>query len=140
MTQEQKNTITSMRGEGYGYAAIAQVLSISKNTVKTFCYRNGLTGRRQQNGVLVLPSTTHCKNCGNLISVKSSTKPRKFCSDKCCRAWFHSHRVPENTKGQHSYICENCGTVFIVYGNVKRKYCSHQCYISHRYGTGGDCL
>ena len=43
MTQEQKNTITSMRGEGYGYAAIASVLDISKNTVKTFCNKTQMS-------------------------------------------------------------------------------------------------
>jgi len=138
MTKEQKAQIIAMREEGYGYTAIAQVLSMPKNTIKTFCNRNGLSGQRQQNGVLVLPDTKLCKNCGSPMITKSRTKPRKFCSDKCCREWFHKNRTPESNKGQHLCVCENCGSSFVVYGSVERKYCSRKCYFSHRYSKGGD--
>ena len=138
MTQDQKTQIITMRGEGYGYAAIAQVLSIPKNTIKTFCNRNGLAGQKQEKHSLVLPNTNKCKNCGMPIVSKSSTKPRKFCSDKCCREWFHKNRIPKNDKGRKENICVQCNNLFITYGKVERKYCSHQCYIKHRYGKGGD--
>ena len=29
--------------------------------------------------------------------------------------------------------CENCGKPFSVYGNAKRKYCSHVCYVKGRF-------
>ena len=42
LTQEQKNTNIKMRSKGHSYAVIADTLDVSKNTVKTFCNRNGL--------------------------------------------------------------------------------------------------
>jgi endogenous inhibitor of DNA gyrase (YacG/DUF329 family) len=31
------------------------------------------------------------------------------------------------------YTCPQCGKVFTSYGNKKRKYCSHNCYIKSRF-------
>ena len=44
MTNEQKARITTLRHDGIGYATIAAMLGISKETVKSFCRRNALTG------------------------------------------------------------------------------------------------
>ena len=45
MTQAQKDQIRLLRLNGVSYDRIAKQLSISENTVKTHCRRNGLTGR-----------------------------------------------------------------------------------------------
>jgi len=44
MTVLQKEHITQMRTRGDSYSKIASALSISENTVKSFCRRNNLTG------------------------------------------------------------------------------------------------
>ena len=46
MTENQKQVITDLRGKGTGYAAIAKRLSLSVNTVKAYCRRNGLSGKQ----------------------------------------------------------------------------------------------
>lgn len=46
MTTEQKSKILSLRDSGHGYAAIAAKVGISKDTVKSFCRRNGAAGIR----------------------------------------------------------------------------------------------
>ncbi len=43
MTPEEKSQLFAMRKAGSSYTEIADALGISKNTVKTFCRRNGLT-------------------------------------------------------------------------------------------------
>ena len=34
-------------------------------------------------------------------------------------------------------ICPHCGKEFHIYGDRRRKYCSHECYIADRF-KGGD--
>lgn len=80
MTNEQKNQITDMRRNDDGYSRIAQTLSISENTVKSYCRRNGLSS-------VALNNTVGCKQCGKSITIKEKCKPRQFCSDRCRVAW-----------------------------------------------------
>ena len=37
-------------------------------------------------------------------------------------------------KAYTTFVCLACGKQVTVYGNDKRKYCSHDCYIEHRFG------
>ena len=48
MTVEEKNSIIRLRKAGQGYSTIAATLGLSKETVKSFCKRNDLGGRRAQ--------------------------------------------------------------------------------------------
>lgn len=40
-------------------------------------------------------------------------------------------------KAFYPLICAECGKEFLSYGNRKRKYCSHACYIKARFQKGG---
>ena len=51
MTPEEKSRLTTMRKAGSSYTEIADALGISKNTVKTFCRRNGLTPETESMGI-----------------------------------------------------------------------------------------
>jgi len=76
-----------------------------------------------------------CKQCGAEIIQIAKRKKRIFCSDGCRQKWWNTHmfmveRSPEVT---HHFICPTCKKAFTVYGNSKRKFCSHHCYIRSRY-------
>ena len=54
MTDREKQQIIRLRKEGFGYTAVANKVGISKDTVKSFCRRNGLAGEMaaaQEDGV-----------------------------------------------------------------------------------------
>ena len=57
MRTDQKNQINEMRKRGCTYANIAETLSVSENTIKTYCRRTRLT-EDSAKAVLV------CKQCG----------------------------------------------------------------------------
>lgn len=130
MTDLQKEQIKTLRLQGISYVKIGEMLGISDNTVRSFCRRNGL-GDAAKN-------TVACKHCGKLIKIIPKQKPRKFCSDACRTAWWNSHPDCVDRKAVYAYTCAHCGKPFTAYGNKERKYCSHNCYISDRFGEECD--
>lgn len=140
MTDAQKISIEEMRKNGLGYGRIAQTLGISLNTVKSFCRRNGINGNTSsETAVALTGETTYCENCGREIQQIAKRKKKRFCSDKCRNAWWNSHLDQVKRKAVYDFRCLHCGKEFHIYGDKRRKYCSHDCYIADRFkGGGGD--
>lgn len=143
MTDLEKQQIYDLRLKGVGYKAIAAVLGKSRDTVRAFCQRNGLDGdskvvalninEQMKNGLL-------CFCCGKPIKQKKKGRARKFCSDECRRKWWNQNpqaRKKRETATYH-FTCEQCGKEFSCYGNKKRKFCSHDCYIKSRFWSEED--
>jgi len=122
MTTAQKQAIQEMRHRQLGYAEIAKELGLSANTVKSYCFRNGL------NNEALASRSDICRNCGKLITEKSKTRPRKFCCIQCKRAWWNAHRYDRVSQNQTVYTCATCGKTFTDYSNAHRKFCSQTCY------------
>lgn len=131
MTDTQKKRIIELRQQGCGYSKIATMLSISKNTVKSYCQRNELRAASQNAAPL-------CKQCGAPITINKNSKPRIFCSDKCRTAWWKAHHHKAYPNCVYHLVCQNCGCDFESMGNNDQKYCSHDCYITARFGKGRD--
>lgn len=137
MTPDEKSRLTAMRIEGSSYAEIADALGISKNTVKTFCRRNGLTPEVEGMPVEITPAHTTdrlCPQCGKPVIQPEGRKQKKFCSDTCRNRWWNSHMDMVKRKAIYEYTCPTCGSAFTAYGNSHRKYCCHECYIADRFG------
>ena len=126
MTTDQKKIITEMRTRGCTYASIAETLSISESTIKTYCRRTRLTDNTEKTALV-------CKQCGKPIKVKNKHRARQFCSDQCRAAWWYANRGSK-PRTEYQLICSNCSRPFVSIGNKARKYCSHQCYIAARFG------
>lgn len=131
MDEKQKDLVSYMRREGAGYSKISDALGISINTIKSYCKRNNLGGRAEN---LAANIGVHCKNCGKLLEQPHGKKKRKFCCDKCRVEWWNTHPEFVVKKAIYHMKCLHCGTEFESYGNKTRKYCSHACYISARFG------
>ena len=128
MTNEQRLIIAALRADGMGYGAIAKQVGISANTVKSFCRRRTARSGKPEAG-------THlCLCCGEPVPQIAGRKEKKFCSDKCRNKWWNAHLQQVNRKAIRDAVCQHCGKNFSVYGSAARKYCSHECYIAHRFG------
>ena len=136
MTDSQKIQIAKMRTAGDGYGTSAQTLGIPLNTVKSFCRRNDIGGDIAP-AAKVTKEITHCENCGREIRHIAKKKKKRFCCDKCRNAWWNSHLGQVKRKTVYHYTCPQCGKEFHIYGDNRRKYCSHYCYIAARF-KGGD--
>ncbi len=127
MTEYQKEQIANMRVAGESYAAIAIALGLSRNTVKSYCQRNVAVEPIPHN------PDDKCDKCGNAIIQATGHRKRRFCSDACRMAWWNTHRNLIDGHTKAAYTCAACGKLFTDYPGQQRKYCSHACYIVHRY-------
>ena len=122
MTEQQAKQIREMREQGIGYRSIALTVGLSRDIVRNFCKSRGLSGygsaltKNIREQVMLGKA---CLYCGKEMKQPDTGRPKKFCSDKCRREWWKGH--PERIKE------------FLSYGNRKRKYCSHDCYIKARF-------
>lgn len=127
MTNKEKIKINQLRHQGYSYGKISVILSLSENTIKSYCRRNSLTTN-------MIAKTSYCKQCNNHIIIKENCKPRQFCSDKCRIAWWTTNNKGNRNRTTYQLICTACGKPFESDSNKTRKYCSHKCYIASRFG------
>ena len=135
MTEEQKSEIMLLRRQGIGYKRIAAFLKIPLGTVKSYCRRNF-----EENAIKAEASMRNafpdnksesfstCKHCGSTLQQTPGKRRREFCESACRAAYWRAH--PKELQFQR---CSGCGTLLPM-GSVSRKYCSHACYIQHRFG------
>lgn len=133
VTDMQKRKIKELRETGYSYASISKELSMSVNTVKSFCWRNKI----KMPPKIIEPETKSwrdtCANCGKPLSNGRTGRPKRFCSELCRRAWWKEHSKESKKTAYYTLVCKECGMPFESYGNKNRKFCCHVCYIKNRF-------
>ena len=132
MNSDQKEKIMRYRKQNLSYADIARKLNVSKETIKSFCRRNDITVLNTKSD----QNQEGCRECGKPIVQQEKMKKRIFCCKECREKWWTEHADKINRKAVYSFICVECGKPFTAYGNKNRKYCSHECYVNHRFGGG----
>lgn len=138
MTDGQRHQIIQLRKEGCGYTAIAKELDISRDTVRSFCRRNGLAGEMAAKTEKAdeHPQEGFCRECGKELNQTGGVKKKVFCCRKCREKWWHKHPEEIRQRAVYAFICAGCGKAFTAYGNSHRKYCSHECYVRSRFKGG----
>lgn len=143
MTADEKEKIKELRLNGKGYKSISGITGLSRDSVRSFCKRNGLEGDScvvALNHDEKINRNLLCICCQKPIKQKSQGRTRRFCSTECRRKWWNEHQEARSKKETaiYKYTCPYCGRQFSVYGNKKRKYCSHDCYIKDRFWRDED--
>lgn len=137
MTNKEKEMIRELRMKGLGYGAVAERTGLNLETVKSHCRRHGLGGNGETLAEIHDAGAEYisCKNCGTEIRQTPKRKRKLFCCDACRYHWWNEHMDLIDRKAYYEITCQHCGKVMTVYGDKRRKYCSHECYIAHRFGT-----
>ncbi len=138
MTDYERQQIYELRMKGLGYKAIGNILGLTRDSVRSFCQRNNLDGNGKVvslNIEVMKEEKLLCLHCGKLLKVKEKGRPRKYCSDECRRTWWKNNqdKKTKNDTAVYKYTCLHCEKEFSIYGNKKRKFCSHDCYIKYRF-------
>lgn len=137
MTNEEKKLIDGLRAEGLGYRKIAVRIGISENTVKSYLRKVEATETKDTAPAPTAGDAAEshiCLYCGKPVAQNPGRKQKKFCSDACRNQWWNNHQDLVRRNAVYHFICPACGKDFSAYGNAHRKYCSHACYIDHRFG------
>lgn len=126
MTPAQERLICEARRKGAGYKAIASATGLDRDAVRYYCKRHGLDGG------------SACPNCGRSLTQPQRGRRRRFCGEACRRAWWakHPEAIQHKETALYTQTCQCCGKQFTVYGNSRRRYCGHACYISDRFRKG----
>ena len=122
MKLEEKTKIIELKNEGYGYKKIAKELNLPISSIQYFLKNNPID----------LELVGACKCCGKTIQSIKGKKRKQFCSDRCRWDWWNDHIKEVNKKAYYTLTCKYCGKEFTAYGNQKRVYCCHECYIKDK--------
>jgi len=138
MTPAQKEEVYKLRLQGLGYKSIAKELHLSVDAVKGYCKRQHLNGPAevvQLNAKEIKANNGLCVRCNNPIRQKKAGRPKRFCSYACRYKWWNENPDKRNPSSDaiYHYTCQQCGKRFNAYGNKRRKYCCHDCYIKSRF-------
>lgn len=138
MDARKREQIIQLRTHGMGYKSIASKLGLSRDAVRYFCQKNNITGKpdiAKLNYETMQQNDEICCNCGGAMKQSERGRKKKFCSDKCRSDWWNKNYMLHNfgKDAVHKFCCKGCGKEFISYSNKNRKYCSHECYINHRF-------
>lgn len=126
-----RERVMELRRRGDSYGQIAASVGMSRNTVKSICRRAEI----KSDLVADVDHVTACEQCSGHI--EAAVVGQRFCSDVCRLAWWHQHPERLNRRAVYTFTCAACGESFDAYGNKHRKYCSHPCYVRHRFNTRG---
>lgn len=132
MTDLEKKRIAELRENGLSYNAIAAELGLLTGTVKMYCTRHGLGGKRVPGVSGVIDHFACCEQCGKPVEQMAHRKHKRFCSTECRTKWWTAHRGEVQQKTMHTFICRNCGNTFSVYGETDRAFCSRKCFAEFR--------
>lgn len=133
MTEEQKTKIIELRKLGLGYKKIANHLGITRDSVRGYCRRNEpfreyIPPKKKKVKRINKIEKSFCLNCNTEIIQRVSGPKRKYCCNKCRYEYIYKNGNRKN----YNLLCEYCEKEFKSY-SVKRKYCSHDCYIRDRF-------
>lgn len=90
MTVEQLELIKTLRELNYSYNFIACELSLSVNTVKSFCRRKGIKAYGKRKTKAEKAAAPICKYCHKLLPDQLRSDA-KFCSNICRTKWYRQN-------------------------------------------------
>ena len=141
MTDAQAAQIKELRMQGMGYRAVAEAVGLTRDIVRNYCKANGMEGYAKATALNIRERVSDgkaCVCCGKAINQPENGRRRKFCSEKCRRQWWKTHPEAGKRKAIYKKVCAHCGKDFEAYGDSRRKYCSHNCYIKDRFWRDED--
>lgn len=115
MTTHETILIDNYRRQGLGYKKIAAIMELPSNSVKTYIRRHPLD-----------ETSCGCLNCGVPIEQTPHHRTRKYCSDRCRLAWWHTHQSQLN-RSMDERTCTYCGSTYSTHKKAQQ-FCSRECY------------
>lgn len=123
----EQHAIQQVHADHVPYRRISQILGLPPTSVLRFVNALPASTTRVPDDVL-----GWCPWCGGRLYRRTDGKKQRFCCSEHRRAWWKAHPEAKRRTATYTFTCAGCATTFTAYGNKKRKYCSHACYVTHR--------
>ena len=141
MMEEAKEEVRLLRKNGMRYRQIAEYVGVPDSSAWRIFGEKDLADLPidKEIGKKIL-SHEACAYCGGKIKKAATGRTKRFCSEKCRRAYWKIHRdeMKKNPEAIYLKVCPYCGKAFEVYGNKIRKYCCHEHYVLDRFGSSNQ--
>ena len=95
MTKTEKLMVRAWRIKGESYSEIAEKLNVTFGSVRSYCYRNGMSDAEMKN-------YSSCIVCGKPVEWSGKGLRRMYCSPKC-GAFTDAPRIP--VPKPHTVMC-----------------------------------
>ena len=119
LTLQERKAIYELKEKGYSHTRIAEILNISKGTIDSFLFRNPVNNLK-----------VSCLNCGNEFDLPRGKRIKRFCCEKCSKAYWNKY-TRKQSWFKKACVCEECGKQFMVSKYKKGRFCSRECFQNH---------
>ena len=126
MTKTEKMKVRAWRIKGESYSEIAEKLNVTFGSVRSYCYRNGMSDAEMKN-------YSSCIICGKPVEWSGKGLRRMYCSQKC--RGIYRRATDTCSKTTYRHVCQNCGKEFETLSNKKQRFCSRACFYNSRRGV-----
>ena len=128
LTSADKAHIDVLATLGGSHTRVAQCLGLDAELVRGYCRRAYPDLVVDKNLVLL---GAYCRYCA--APLEGMRAGALFCCPSHRQAWWRTHQAQARGGAWRQFTCLGCGRPYRVYGRRVRKYCSHACYIRHRF-------
>ena len=116
MTDSERQIVLNLRKEGKGYKAIAKETGLNPQTIASF----------------IKQFEKHiCPQCHQTFPAPNGRRYKRFCSAECRIKYWSEHYKLAHRASAKKCICEECGSEFLNFKSVDRKFCSRICFQRH---------
>lgn len=115
LTIQEKLRIYELRDKRFSQSEIAKEMKIPLGTVSAFLTRYPI------NDIKLI-----CFHCGKEFKPPIGKRTKHYCCSKCRQ----DHKNAKRRKLKTTFICEECGVVFMASKYKKRRFCSRECFQS----------
>ena len=140
LTDYQKEQVKALRTQGLGYRKIANQLGIQRDSVRNYC--NSVKTGKTRGVTKIHEKENVCRFCKAPLIQTGRGRKKQYCDGQCRYQWYKKNAEEhyDLSEAYYEVTCKGCGEKFMVYGNRKRLYCSHHCYVSHRFWGGNKTV
>ena len=118
LTIQDKAEIYYLRDKGFSQSGISKEMNLPLGTVSAFLTRNPV------NNIKYI-----CFHCGKTFEPPLGKRTKHFCCSKC-RQDHKNEKRRKSSMLKATYVCEECGVVFMASKYKKRRFCSRECFQS----------
>lgn len=118
LTTQEKLKIYDLKDKDYSLNDIAKAMEMPRSTISSFLLKYPVNDIKYV-----------CFQCGKEFIPPLGRRTKHFCCKKCRQTYKNAKRN-KDLSFKKTFVCEECGVVFMASKYKKRRFCSRECFQS----------